>query len=135
MPISPSTPVSTFVARRKALLERLDGPALISAGLPQPRNFRANEYPYRSTSHFLYFVGRHIPGAALLFADGETILFTESPDPEDALWHGPRPALEELKRELSFDDVRDLATHDRAAESLAQPSRCLLYTSPSPRDS
>ena len=118
MPISPSTPVSTFVARRKALLERLDGPALISAGLPQPRNFRANEYPYRSTSHFLYFVGRHIPGAALLFADGETILFTESPDPEDALWHGPRPALEELKRELSFDDVRDLATLDRALGEL-----------------
>lgn len=115
---APTTPVDTFVARREALLARLEGPALLSAGSPQPRNFRANEYPYRSTSHFLYFVGRHLPGAALLFADGKTMLFTEPPDPEDALWHGPRPALSQLKEELKLDDVRELATLDRALREL-----------------
>jgi len=114
----PTTPVATFVARREALLERLEGPALVAAGLPQPRNFPANPYPYRAASHFLFFVGRHLPGAALLFADGKTTLFTEAPDPEDALWHGPRPALSDLKRDLAFDDVRDLATIDRALGAL-----------------
>jgi Xaa-Pro aminopeptidase len=114
MSTRPVTPVSTFVARRKALHERLEGPALIAAGLPQSRNFPANLYPFRAKSHFLFFVGRHIPGAALLFVEGKTVLFTESPDPEDALWHGPRPALDDLARDLAFEEVRDLATIERA---------------------
>lgn len=76
--------------------------------MPPSRNFRANLYPFRASSHFLYFVGESMEGAAVLFADGEATLFAHSPDPEDALWHGPRPELSALRERLGFDAVRPL---------------------------
>lgn len=110
----PQTPPPAFAARRRALLDRLTSPALIAAGLPQSRNYRANRYPFRASSHFLYFVGESIPGAALLFADGRTTLFLEPPDPSDALWHGPRPTLEDARAHHGVDAVLPLPEIDAA---------------------
>jgi Xaa-Pro aminopeptidase len=102
------TPTSAFVARRRALLSRLETPALLAAGEARPRNYRGNAYPFRASSHFLYFLGENIPGAALLFADGQTTLFAEPPDPDDALWSGPRPSLGDLRTLHGVDAVRPL---------------------------
>ncbi len=101
------------MARRRALLAGLRGPALLSAGLPPSRNYRANRYPFRAASHFLYFVGRPIPGAALLFDGDATTLFVEAPDPDDALWHGPRPSLDEVRRATQVDHVLPLTSIDQ----------------------
>lgn len=118
------SPVPTFVSRRKALLARLRGPALLAAGEAPSRNYRANRYPFRASSHFLYLVGRALPGAALLLAEGRSVLFTHPPDPEDALWHGPRPSLEEVAADLGFGsedgDVRPLAELDAALVALGR---------------
>lgn len=105
---TPRTPVSAFSARRRALLARLSSPALLAAGLPQARNYRANTHPFRATSHFLYFVGTSIPGAAILFAGGKVTLFVEPPDADDALWHGPRPTLAEVREIHGVDAVEPL---------------------------
>src|SRR5215468_10223340 len=108
MPL-PETPASAFVARRSALVQRFAGPALLAAGLPRSRNYAANRYPFRAASHFLYFTGEHIAGAALLFAEGKVTLFAEPPEPDDALWHGPRPSFDELRDALALDAVRPLS--------------------------
>src|SRR5262249_1194605 len=71
-------------------------------------NYRANPYPFRATSHFLYFVGRSIPGAMILFAHGRATLYAEPPDADAALWHGPEPSLDELAADLAVD-VRPLS--------------------------
>ena len=60
------SPASAFIARRKQLQQRLRSPALFASGFSAPRNFAANRQPFRAESHFLYFVGRAIEGAALL---------------------------------------------------------------------
>jgi len=104
----PRTSASAFVARRRALLDRFSSPALLAAGLPQARNYRANTHPFRAASHFLYFVGASIPGAAILFAEGKVTLFVEPPDPADALWHGPRPTLAEVQERHAVDAVLPL---------------------------
>jgi Xaa-Pro aminopeptidase len=114
----PRTPTSAFVARRRALAQRFAGPALFCAGLPRSRNFAANRYPFRASSHFLYLVGQGIAGAALLVAAGEATLFAEPPEPEDALWHGPRPSLDELRETLMVDAVRPLSSIDEALRPL-----------------
>jgi Xaa-Pro aminopeptidase len=114
----PRSPASAFVARRRALLGRFPGPALLPAGLPRARNFAANRYPFRATSHFLYFTGVAIPGAALLFAEGQVTLFAEPPDADDALWHGPRASFAELGEALALDAVRPLAELDGALAAL-----------------
>lgn len=90
-------------------MDRLHGPALLAAGAPVARNYPANEYPFRAASHFLYLVGRSIPGAALLLVDGRATLFAAPPDRDDALWHGPRPTLAEVQRLGELDEVRPVA--------------------------
>ena len=104
----PRSPVSAFVSRRRALLAKLDGPALLAAGQPQARNFRNNHHRFRASSHFLYFLGAAIPGAALLFARGAAQLFVPTPEADDALWHGPRPTLAAIQEAHQLDAVRPL---------------------------
>lgn len=103
------TKTSDFIARRKALLARIQTPVLLVSGFSSPRNYRANVYPFRASSHFLYFVGEAMPGSALLFLEGRAILFAEPPNAEDALWHGPRPTLEEVRVRTGVDEVRALS--------------------------
>ncbi|HEV8547900.1 MAG TPA: aminopeptidase P family protein [Polyangiaceae bacterium] len=98
-----SVPVAALKARRDRLAARLGGPALIVSGLARPRNYRANRYPFRAESHFLYFVGRPLEGAALLVRPEGSTLYAEPPDPEEALWTGAQPTLERLAEELGLD--------------------------------
>jgi len=102
------TPPEALAARRHALLRSYPGPALLAAGSPVSRNYPASLYRFRAASHFLYFVGQAIPGAALLFCDGEATLFVEPPEPGDDLWHGPRSGLDELRAAVGVDAVRPL---------------------------
>lgn len=122
---APLTEASVFRARRTAFLERFRGAALLAAGMPTSRNFPANHHPFRASSHFLYFVGRPIEGGALLFNEGRSTLFVHPPDPVDALWHGPRPSLEQLREELALDDVRPLEEIDRSLEGIGGAIACL----------
>jgi Xaa-Pro aminopeptidase len=92
-----------FAARRERLRARLGGPALFVSGLSRPRNFQKNRYPFRAESHFLYLVGRPIEAAALYVDPDGARLYAPPPDPDDALWTGPEPSLEELAEQLGLD--------------------------------
>jgi Xaa-Pro aminopeptidase len=88
--------VGAAALRRKRLTAKLEGPALLPAGRALGRNYPANPYPFRASSHFLYFVGEPIEGAAL-WLDGErAVLLLDAPDPDATLWHGPVPSWAEL---------------------------------------
>lgn len=114
----PRSHASAFVARRRALQSRLSNPALFAAGLPLARNYRANTFTYRATSHFLYLVGAPLAGAALLVTPEKTVLFVEPEGEDDALWHGARPTLDDLHRDLAVDAVRPLGEIDGALEEI-----------------
>src|SRR5512139_2933752 len=104
-------------ARRDQLREALHGaPALIPAGAPVGRNYPANPYPFRASSHFLYLVGLPLEGAFLLLRErGATLFLPEAPE-DDALWHGPRPGAAELAA-LTGTNVRPRAAlHDALAD-------------------
>lgn len=101
----PSTPVAAFQKRRADLTRRLDGPAVLFSGSPAPRNYRANTYPFRAASHFLYLIGEHLPESALLLAEGKATLFTPAPTQDDALWHGATRSLEALRDAFGVDEV------------------------------
>jgi len=128
------TPTDVFVDRRRRLQQRIDRPALLVAGLSRPRNFAANPYPFRAESHFLYFVGRHIEGAALVVGPAEAVLYAPEPDPEEELWTGRMPSLEELAVACglpvkpldqleAFPEMATLPAQD--ADSAAQQSELL----------
>ncbi|MBM4362674.1 MAG: aminopeptidase P family protein [Deltaproteobacteria bacterium] len=111
------SPRATFAERRAALDRLLPGPKVLLSGLPRPRNFRNNPYPFRAESHFLYLIGESLVGAALLVDGDRTALYVEEPPPGDALWHGPRPSSRELGEELGLPVHRlsDLAAGEGVA--------------------
>jgi Xaa-Pro aminopeptidase len=106
----PRTSPAAYAARRRALAERVpDLCVLVAAGRAPARNYPANVHPFRASSHFLYFGGPPIEGAALVVDDGRSTLFCDPPDDDDALWHGPRPTLEERAAAAGVDAARPLA--------------------------
>jgi Xaa-Pro aminopeptidase len=80
---------------------------LLASGWARSRNFPANAYAFRAESHFLYLLGRQLPGAALWLEPGAARLYATPPEPDARLWHGPQPTLAELASELGLD-VRPL---------------------------
>ncbi|MES1172920.1 MAG: aminopeptidase P family protein [Myxococcales bacterium] len=129
--LAPVSPPSAFAARRSRLSRRFSGSALLVSGLSRPRNFAGNRYPFRAESHFLYFVGRAIEGAALLFGHGRATLFAPQPDPEEELWAGRQPSLEELSRELAIDvrPIDELSLPELTASLPAQDSESSIWQS------
>ena len=129
--LPPVTDPSAFAARRNRLSARFNGPALFVSGLSRPRNFAGNRYPFRAESHFLYFVGRAIEGAALLVGHGTPTLFAPPPDPEAELWAGRQPGLDELARELELEvrPIDELKVPDFLATLPAQDAESSTWQS------
>lgn len=129
--LPPLTAASAFAARRSRFLARFSGPALLVSGLSRPRNFSGNRFAFRAESHFLYFVGRSIEAAALLFDAGRATLFAPPPDPEAELWGGRQPSLEELSRDLAIDvrPIDELTAPDFIATLPAQDAESAIWQS------
>ncbi len=72
------------------------------AGPIRGRNYTANAFPFRASSHFLYLVGVAIEGAVLWLAQGECTLFVPPRAADDDLWHGPMPTLPDLETTLGL---------------------------------
>jgi Xaa-Pro aminopeptidase len=79
-----------------------DQPVLIASGVPRPRNYAANTYPFRAQSHFLYLFGLPLRGAYGLHEGGRWSLYAPAPDRDSALWHGPEPTLDEIGAQLGL---------------------------------
>lgn len=93
----------TLETRRAALAQLLAGtPALVASGHASPRNYRANTFPFRAASHFLYLVGRAYEDAWVLISSEGSTLFLPDPDADDALWHGALPGFDEIGAELGL---------------------------------
>ena len=108
------TPAAALAVRRTKLANALgDTPALIVSGGVRARNYPANPYPFRGESHFLYLVGRALPGAALFVDGARATLLLPKPEDDDALWHGAVPTFDELRADTGVDEVVAI---DRAPE-------------------
>jgi Xaa-Pro aminopeptidase len=112
---------------RRARLAALLGkrPALIAAGLPRPRNYAANLYPYRASSHFLYLFGLPLRGAVAVYDGVAFTLYLPEPQPDQALWEGAPPSFDEIAAETGCP-VRPLArlpasVRGRAVATLSAP--------------
>ena len=74
---------------------------MLFAGSTRARNYAANGFAYRASSHFLYFVGMAIEGALVAIRpDGASAVFRPTPPEGDALWHGATPSNRELSELL-----------------------------------
>ena len=89
--------------RRQKLAQLIDTPVILWSGRSSPRNFPANSFPFRASSHFLYFAGLPLENAAIRLEAGQLTLFMDDAPPDSALWHGEMPTREEIADFIKAD--------------------------------
>jgi Xaa-Pro aminopeptidase len=101
----------TYAARREALRNAVpEGAILIMGNDEAPKNYVDNPYPFRQDSHFLYYAGVSHAGLALLIEpDGKAVLYGTPDDPDDVIWHGPHPTLEDHSEAAGTTESSDIA--------------------------
>ncbi|HAC64380.1 MAG TPA: Xaa-Pro aminopeptidase [Cyanothece sp. UBA12306] len=108
--------------RRQKLAQLLDFPVILWSGIPISRNFKANYYPFRASSHFLYFAGLNLENAVILLKNGKLTLFKDNPTPNNTLWHGETPTRETIARDIGADyayPLAELANYTAKAATVA----------------
>ncbi|NDJ25593.1 M24 family metallopeptidase [Nostoc sp. B(2019)] len=105
--------------RRQRLGKLIDFPAIIWSGDSSPRNFPANRFPLRASSHFLYFAGLPLSNVAIRLEAGKLELFMDDPQPSSALWHGEMPTRDEIAQKIGADVARPMAELESWLEGAA----------------
>lgn len=101
--------IQTLKTRREKLAKLTDKPVFIAAGKRPSRNFPANKYPFRASSHFLYFAGIPIESAVIQLEHGKLTLYVDNPHPGSALWHGESPTRDDLAATIGADHTHPLS--------------------------
>ena len=108
--IAPSPTLADALRRRRERLAQLvNFPAVLWSGQPSPRNFPANVYPFRASSHFLYFAGLPLMNTAIRLDGGRLTLFMDESTPAAALWHGPTPTRADIATDMGADAAYPLS--------------------------
>jgi Xaa-Pro aminopeptidase len=105
----PLSLIETLRQRRQKLSTLIDFPAILWAGNSNSRNFPANVFPYRASSHFLYFAGLPLANAAIRIDAGKLELFIDEPTANNALWHGETPKRDEIAAQIGADAAYPMA--------------------------
>jgi len=95
--------------RRFSLAQLFDAPVILWSGRSSSRNYPANTFPFRASSHFLYFAGLPLENAAMRLVAGDLELFVDDAPPGSALWHGEMPKREEIAQMIGADAAFPMA--------------------------
>ncbi|MBP0019887.1 MAG: aminopeptidase P family protein [Cyanobacteria bacterium SBLK] len=112
---------STLRQRRHNLKQKIDFPAILWSGGARSRNF-PNTYPFRASSHFLYFAGLPLENAAIRLDDGKLELYWDEPPEESTLWHGEQSDRDEIAAQIGADaayPLPELSDRPRDAATIA----------------
>lgn len=93
----------TLKLRRQNLTDLINFPVLLWSGQRSSRNFRANTFPFRASSHFLYFAGLPLENAVIRLESGKLTLFMDEASPASALWHGASSTRETVAAQIGAD--------------------------------
>ena len=105
--------------RRDKLARSIDCPVVLWSGTSLSRNFSANKFPFRASSHFLYFAGLPLTDAVIRLEAGRLELYLDNPPPSATLWHGETPQREEIGAIIGADAVYSLAELSRKVKDAA----------------
>ena len=114
--------VTVLKQRRVKLGQLIQHPVILWSGSSISRNFSANKFPFRASSHFLYFAGLPLADAAIRIEGGKLELFIDNNSPSQAIWHGATPQREEIGAMIGADLVfplTELANKTEAAATIA----------------
>lgn len=110
---------ATLRQRRDKLAKLFSYPVLLWAGSPLSRNFPANRYPFRASSHFLYFAGLSLENAVIYLQDGKLTLLMDNSSTESTLWHGETPTREQIAETIGADFAYPLSELPKYTQNVA----------------
>ncbi|OCQ97508.1 Xaa-Pro aminopeptidase [Oscillatoriales cyanobacterium USR001] len=124
MEYSPNTDFLALALRqrRQKLANLINFPVLLWSGGKISRNYPANTFPFRASSHFLYFAGLPLENAVIYLKDGKLELFIDNAHPSKTLWQGETPKREEIANRIGADaafPLSDLESRVRNAATIA----------------
>ena len=129
-------PTSTYIARRKALAEKIDSGLVLFLSNPYvSRNYKASVYPYRQDSTFLYYVGIAQAGLAYVLdvETGKEQLFGNELSMDDIVWTGELPTLKSRAEKVGIQTVTpygELTALLQHAQEQGRTSISSLLTNP-----
>ncbi len=94
---------TTLRNRREKLAKLINFPAILWSGSRSSRNFPANNFPFRSSSHFLYFAGLPMEEAVVRLERGKLELFMDNAPGSSQLWYGEMPTRDRLAEIINAD--------------------------------
>ncbi|MGA7933513.1 MAG: aminopeptidase P family protein [Kovacikia sp.] len=124
----PAALADALKVRRQRLAEKVSFPVILWSGQSSSRNFPANTFPFRASSHFLYFAGFPLENAVIRLEAGTLQLFMDEADPASALWHGELPKRDEIATVMGADaafplsELKAIGGSPDAAEFPVKPS-------------
>ena len=116
---APRSLPDTLRQRRRRLAEKINFPVVLWSGNRSARNFPANAFPFRASSHFLYFAGTPLANAAIRLEAGKLALFMDEATPDDVLWRGPTPTRSAIATKIGADAAYPLSALERQSEGAA----------------
>ncbi|MEO1428228.1 MAG: aminopeptidase P family protein [Cyanobacteria bacterium J06632_19] len=116
---TPNSLANTLRQRREKLANLIDFPAVFWSGNPSPRNFAANIFPHRPSSHFLYFAGLPLKNAAIRLEAAKLQLFMDNPSPSSTLWHGEMPSRDRIAEQIGADEAYPMAELESHLQDVA----------------
>ncbi|NJO40885.1 MAG: aminopeptidase P family protein [Cyanobacteria bacterium CRU_2_1] len=109
----------TLRQRHQTLAEQINFPVILWSGRRSSRNFPANAYPFRASSHFLYFAGLPLHNAVIRLESGKLELFMDDATPADILWHGETAKRDRIAEQIGADSAYPLARLKSVTEGAA----------------
>ena len=125
---------SVFRRRRERLAQRIPEGVVVLGGHRQlPINLPMNLSPKRQGSHILYLTGLHVTDSAILFCPetGRLEMFGPAADPDDEIWHGPKPSFADVAENLGADAAYPLSELEARVEYFLGRLGGTLHTLPS----
>ncbi|NJK67072.1 MAG: aminopeptidase P family protein [Microcoleus sp. CSU_2_2] len=105
--------------RRQKLAGLVNFPTILWSGGRLSRNYPALTYPFRASSHFLYFAGLPLENAAVRLESGKLELFLDDAPLSSTLWHGEMPKRAEIAELIGADAAFPMAELKSRAKGAA----------------
>ena len=96
-------------------------PVILWSGKALSRNFPANTYPFRPSSHFLYFAGIPLENAVIRLENGKLELFYDNPPLAASLWRGELPTRDAIAELIGADQaypLKELSAKTKGAATI-----------------
>jgi Xaa-Pro aminopeptidase len=126
--MKPTEGIANFAERRRRLAGAMGAGVAVIPTAPERVRNRDAHFPYRFDSHFYYLTGFPEPEAVLvLTAEGKSILFCRSRNPEREVWDGFRYGPEAARERFGFDEAHPVGALDETLAALLENQPALLY--------